>query len=154
MNRRSCLNHPDWFCYVCGKFTPTSQKKNLTKSVKVAYKHCFGCKLGDQDKAWAPHISCKNCYTGLTQWLNGKRKNMPFSVPIIWRKPANYANDCYFCLTKVSGCSKHTKSRIVYPACPSELCPVTHLHENITIFTPLVSKRDNDSSLAESTDFF
>ena len=49
-------------------------KKNLTKSVKVAHKHYFGCKVGDQDKTWAPHVCCENCYTGLTQWLNRKLK--------------------------------------------------------------------------------
>ena len=60
-------------------------RKKLKKSVNLAYKHCFGCKIGDQDKAWAPHICCKNCYADSTQWLNGKQKSMPFAVPMIWR---------------------------------------------------------------------
>ena len=80
MSRKSCLNHPDRFFNVCGKFTPASQKKKLTKYVKVAYKHYFGCKIGDQDKAWAPHICCKTCYTGLTEWLNGKQKKHGISA--------------------------------------------------------------------------
>ena len=72
------------------KLTPASQKKNFSNSVKVAYKHYFGCKIDEQDKAWAPHICCKTCYTGLTKWLNGKRKNMLFAVPMIWREPTAY----------------------------------------------------------------
>ena len=102
--------------------------------------------MADQDKAWAPHIYCKNCYTSLTERLNGKQKNKPFALPMIWREPTNYANDCYFCLTKVFGYSKRTKFRIVYPDCPSALRPVIHSHKNITILTLPVSERDNDSS--------
>ena len=78
---------------LCVKFTPAFQKKNFTKFVKVAYKHYIVCKIGDQDKAWVPHICFKNGYTGLTQWLNGKQKSMPFAVPIIWLELINHAND-------------------------------------------------------------
>ena len=105
MNRRSCLNHPDRFCYVYGKFTPASQKKNFTKSVKVAYAHSFVCKISDQDKAWVPYICCKNCYIGLAQWLNGKRKSMPFAVPIIWREPTNQKVSLIFKTHQVQNCT-------------------------------------------------
>ena len=87
MNRRTCVNHPDNFCYVCGKFTPSDQRKNITSKMKTAYWYYFGCKVGDQDKSWAPHICCTVCYSGLTQWLNGKRKAMTFAVPMVWREP-------------------------------------------------------------------
>ena len=60
---------------------------------------------------------------------------MPFAVPMTCREPTNHANDYYFCLTKVSGYSKRTKSEIVYPDCPSALRPVTHSHELIPILT-------------------
>ena len=78
---------------------------------------------------------------------------MPFAVPTVWCEPANHANIYCFCLTKVFGYSKRTKSRIVYPDCPSALRLVTSLHENISIPTPPVSKRNNDSSPAESIAF-
>ena len=52
MSRRNCTNHPDSFCYICGKYTPTIQRKNLTNSVKTAYKRYFKCQVGDQDKNW------------------------------------------------------------------------------------------------------
>ena len=93
MNRRSCLNHPDRFCYVCGKFTQASQKKNSTKSVKVEYKNYLGCKK-------VTIYMLRKLLTGLALWLNGKQKSMSFAVPMMWWEPTNYANDCYFCLTK------------------------------------------------------
>ena len=117
----------------------------------MAYKYYLGCKVGDQDKIWVPHICCKTCYAALTQWLNGKRKGMLFAVPMIWREQTNHSTDCHFCLTKVSGHSKGTKSGIVYPDCPSALRPVTHTSENISIpISPPVSEREDESSSAES----
>ena len=86
MATRKCVNHPDIFCYACGKFETKSQSKTITSKVKLAYEHYFGCKLGDQDKPWAPHLCCSTCYSSLTKWLNGKRNSMPFSVPMIWRE--------------------------------------------------------------------
>ena len=134
-SRRSCVNHSDSFCYICGKFTPKSQKLNNTSKVTIAYKHYFGYQVEDQDKSWAPHICCRNCYASLTQWLKGKRKSMLFAVPMVWREPTNHFSDCYFCLTKVSGHSKKSKSKIVYPDCPSALRPVAHAFKN----TPVLS---------------
>ena len=122
-------------------------RKNLTKSIKIANKHYFSCKICDQDKASAPHICFKICCTGLTRWQNGKRKSMSLAVPMIWREPANYASHCYFYLAKVYGYSKRIMTRIVYPDCPSALRHVIISHENIPIPTLLpVSKRDNDSN--------
>ena len=61
---------------------------------------------------------------------------MPFAVPIVWREPTNHFSDCYFCLTKISGHSKKSKSKIVYPNCSSALRPVTHVSENILVPSP------------------
>lgn len=51
---------------------------------------------------------------------------MPFTVPMIWRKPTNHSTDCYFCLTNIPGFPKKNKFRIVYPVCPLTLKPVAH----------------------------
>ena len=115
MDRRSCLNSADCFCYICGKYTPTDQRKNLTHRVKVAYHLYFGCKVGDQDKRWSPHVCCAVCYSGLTQWLNGKHTSMSFGVPMVWREPQNHVDDCYFCMTNVAGFTKKNKHKITYP---------------------------------------
>ena len=47
---RKCLNHPDWFCFVCGKLTSKEQQRNITHDIKKMYIMYFGCPLGDQDK--------------------------------------------------------------------------------------------------------
>ena len=61
---------------------------------------------------------------------------MVFAVPMVWREPTNHFSDCYFSLTKVSGHSKKSKSKIVYPDCPSALRPVAHESENIPVPRP------------------
>ncbi|KAF0722496.1 Uncharacterized protein FWK35_00034589, partial [Aphis craccivora] len=60
------------------------------------YKLYFGCPLGDQDKAWAPHTRCSACSNGLRDWLDKRKSSMPFAIPMIWREQKNHYNDCYF----------------------------------------------------------
>ena len=108
------------------KYTTSDQRKNMTKRLRVAYKHYFGCEIGDQTKSWARHPCCTVCYSGLTQWLNGKLNRMPFAVPMIWREQKDHLSDCYFCITNISGYCKKNKSEIVYPDCQSALKPVAH----------------------------
>ena len=91
------------FCYVCGDFITVAQRLTITSLLRTAYFHYFDCKIGDQDKSWALHIGCKPCYNGLTAWFNGKKAAFNFAVPMIWREPRNHADDCYFCLTNITG---------------------------------------------------
>ena len=142
MNRakRACVNHPDNFCYVCGKFTTKEQRKYIAKRLKIAYHHYFGVKLGDQEKSWAPHICCSTCYSGLTQWLLGEKSSMPFHVPMVWREPKNHHSDCYFCMTKIAGFSRKNKSSIVYPDCESAIKPVPHDDANPVQFHQVVQR--------------
>lgn len=118
----------------------------MTKRLKIAYKYYFGCQIGDGDKSWAPHACCTVCYSGLTQWLNGKRLSMPFAVPMVWREPKNHHSDCYFCMTKIAGFSKKNKSQIVYPDCESALKPVPHNEENPVPIPPGLPTIENDSA--------
>ena len=62
---RGCLNKANYFCYECGDFTTVAQHRTITSLLRTAYFHYFDCKIGDQDKSWAPHICCKPCYNGL-----------------------------------------------------------------------------------------
>ena len=120
------LNHPDRFCFVCGKFTSKKQQRNITHDVKKMYAAYFGCPLGDQDKTWAPHKICKICCLGLNNWLNKRSPSMPFSVPMIWREPKDHCQDCYFCLTKTKGFSFKQRDKITYPNLDSARTPVSH----------------------------
>src|SRR6218665_3876493 len=79
---RKCLNSRDTFCYICGEFTVKSQRRFMTGLVKKAYELYFSCKIGDQDKAWAPHICCARCAVYLRPWLRDTPKAMPFAVPM------------------------------------------------------------------------
>jgi hypothetical protein len=104
------------------------QQKAITAIVKKAYHMFSGCKIGDQDKSWAPHICCPKCATNLLQWLNGKRHAMLFAVPVVWREPRNHATHCYFCMVPPvsGGITKKKKWTVVYLYIPSALHPVLH----------------------------
>ena len=94
--------------------------------MKQCYHAYFDCKLGDQDKSWAPHIVCKSCVENLRQWYNDKSKWMPFGVPVIWREQTDHVSTCYFCTTNVKGFCKKNKHRIEYPNIPLTMHPVSH----------------------------
>ena len=101
--KRGCVNHPDNFCYVCSDYTPLAHRVKLNSRISYAYKNYFACQVGDQDKKWAPHICCNRCRTSLLFWLDGKRKQMPFLVPTMWRKQSDHVTDYYFCMTNIGG---------------------------------------------------
>ena len=75
---RKCKNKGDAFCYICGVYTFSRQRRNISLFVKRAYKAYFQVPLGDQDKKWAPHIVCHNCEEMLRDWTKGKRKGLRF----------------------------------------------------------------------------
>ena len=149
---RVCVNSPDNFCYICGEFTVSSRKRALTTKTRKAYHQYFGCKVGDQDKPWAPHICCNSCVTNLNEWLKKKRKRMPFAVPMIWREPKDHINDCYFCLTPPlkKGYNKKKKNSIQYPNIPSALRPVSHSAE-LPAPEPCIKSSDEAESMGDSS---
>jgi len=59
--------------------------------------------------------------------------------------------DCYFCMTKISGFSKKTKSKIIYPNCDSEIKPIPHSSEYPVPEPPSVLTT-YDSESEQSTD--
>ena len=88
--RRKCVNDPDVFCYICGKYALPKRRGKITDFVEKAYSSYFGVKLGDQNKPWDPHSACKSCVEHLREWTNGKRKSgLSFGVPMVWREPSN-----------------------------------------------------------------
>ena len=146
---RNCLNHPDRFCFVCGKFTSKEQQRNITHDIKKMYAAYFGCPLGDQNKTWAPHKICKICCLGLHNWLDKRSSSMPFSVPMIWREPKDHCQDCFFCLTKTKGFSFKQRDKITYPNLDSARTPVPHDDSMPPPVPPLHGLDTTDSSTDE-----
>ena len=124
-SRRNCINSPDRFCYICGKFTFTD-KKPITDFIKSAYLAYFGMHLGDQDKEWAPHSVCSECYSLLRSWTNKTNRHLKFGIPMVWREPSNHHDDCYFCMVKTRGFNTRNRRKITYPSIPSAILPVPH----------------------------
>ena len=151
--RRQCVNNPDTFCYICGYFTLSRQRRNITMFVRRAYKAYFGLTLGDQEKKWAPHIVCHNCEEMLRDWTKGKRKGLPFGIPMTWREQQNHVSDCYFCLVNTKGIGKKSRSQIIYPNIPSAIRPIPHSNElPVPVFTCL--PYDHEDCISQSDDAY
>ena len=98
-------------------------KKIIIDFVKKVYCNYFGFKLGDQDKPVAPYVCCKTCLENLRDWRNGKRKSMPFAIPMVWRKGKDHITDCYFCIKGINHKYKH---HVQYSDIPSVIRPIPH----------------------------
>ena len=70
-----------------------------------------------------------------------------FPVPMVWREPRNHADDCYFCLTNITGFNASSRKKIKYPNLRSDMRPVPN-SDDLPVPTPLVNK-DLLSSLDE-----
>ena len=158
--QRRCKLHFDVFCYICGCFTVPKQRQNITDFVNKTYLAYFGIKVVDQDKSWAPHKVCRACVENRRQWTKGKWKSWlwlkeSFGIPMVWSKPANHVDNCYFCIVNVAGFSSKNKSKISYPNIPSAMRSVTHSDSiPVPIFTPLtqsLSETDSCASQDNST---
>jgi len=125
------VNGPDNFYYICGEVTYSTRKRPLTPMVKKTYECYFGCKVGDQDKKWAPQVCCISCATTLREWLNNKGRSMLFALPMIWREPTDHLADCYFCIVPPlrHGITKKKKRTVNYPNISSAIRPVPHTED-------------------------
>lgn len=148
---RACKSNPDRFCYICGEVTLKKHQRKLTDHIKALYHAYFGCKVGDQEKSWAPHICCSRCSHALSLWFNGKGVGLPFGVPMVWREQHDHFHDCYFCLVDVKGYNLKSKRSIAYPNIPSAMRPVLH-SVDIPVPVPPTSLGTHDSD-ADSTDY-
>ena len=120
-SRHKCVNSPNSFCYICGCYTLLRQRRNITSFVMLAYKTYFEVPLGNQDKKWVPHIVCHNCEEMLRDWTKGKRKGLPFGIPMVWREPKDHISDCYFCIVNTKGIGKKNRHMVTYPSIPSSI---------------------------------
>ena len=62
----------------------------------------------------------------LRNWRNGKRKSMPFAIPMLWKERKDHITDCYFCMINLKGINRKNKSHFQYPDVPSAIRPVPH----------------------------
>ncbi len=104
-------------------------RKGISEFVKYAYFAYFKVMLGDQDKAWAPHIVCKQCVEHLRQWTKNDRKSLRFGIPMVWREPKNHFDDCYFCAVNTKGINRKNRKWLVYPNLQSAIRPIPHCNE-------------------------
>ena len=72
-NRRKCNNSPNSFCYICGKYTPSTHRPNISSKVKIAYKRYLDCAVSDPDKLWTSYICCNAYKTQLLRCTNRKQ---------------------------------------------------------------------------------
>ena len=99
MNRRTCINNPDKFCYI-NRYINLS---NITLFIKKTYKDYFGMLLVDQDKPFASHFCCKTCTVNLHRWNNKKLTSLNFGTPMIWRESQNHVSDFIFYMLNLNG---------------------------------------------------
>lgn len=157
---RRCIHSADSFCYICGYYIGPKQPKHMmVRGTKLwsAYTAYFGMAIGDQDKPWAPHVSCATCRSALESWLRGERKSMAFAIPRVWREPTNHVSDCYFCMVDISAYKKTTdRAKLTYPNIPSSIAPVPHSDELPVPIPPRSSAlpaEDKHSSGTDSDEF-
>ena len=127
--RRRCLNNPNVFCYICGEYTLQSNRKGISEFVKCAYLAYFKVMLGDQNKAWVPHIVCKQSVEHIRQWKKKDRKSLRFGISMVWREPKNHFDDCYFCAVNPKGINRKNRNSLVYPNFESAIRPIPHCNK-------------------------
>ena len=127
--RHHCRNKLNAFCFICGCYPHNRQRRNISLFVKRAYKTYFEVHLGDQYKQWGPYIVCHIYEEMLRDWIKGKRKGLPFGVPMIWHETNNYVTDSYFCMVNITGVRKKNRHKITYPNIPSAIQPIPYSEE-------------------------
>lgn len=142
----SCKNHPDRYCYICGEILFAKQRTTITNNIVKAYELYFGCKLGDQDKSWAPHFTCSTCAANLNIWLKDGSRHPSFGVPMIWREPKNHLDDCYFCCHSTYGVNKRAKVNLKYPNLDSARRPIPHSSDLPIPVSPSVHEQERSRS--------
>ena len=153
--RKSFRNRPDIFCYIYVHIllnTLVPYRNPVTTFIKQTYHAYFVMKLGDQDKAWAPHMLCKSCTECLRQWSKGKKTSLKFGIPMVWREPRNYVSGCYFCAINVTGINRENRKVFKYPDLDSARRSVAHSGEcSVPVYAMLSDDSGNGSTAAQES---
>ncbi|EFN85777.1 hypothetical protein EAI_07695, partial [Harpegnathos saltator] len=86
----------------------------ITQNIKTCYFEYFNIEIKNLDKPWVAHIICTTYYQGSRYWLKGKRSDMRFGIPMIWREPTDYITSCYFCSYQITSYNARNKKNISY----------------------------------------
>ena len=127
-SQRIRCNKTDSFCYMCSLLTPSNRISNTTQFVKESYFAYFGLTIHAQDKSWAPHYVRATCVSHLRLWTDGRRSQIPFRVPMIWREPRDHTS-CHFCMKNTVGYTFKMRHLLKYQNVPSATRPVPHSTE-------------------------
>ena len=113
------------------------------------YKKYFEFPISHRDRPWAPHIVCASCYTALNRWNNAVAKvtPMPFKTPMIWREPSSH-DDCYFCLTNVTGFNSENSDEIKYADFRRVTKPVIYGPHDKFPISPLMKEKEESNEVA------
>ena len=150
--RKSCQNRPDLFCSICDEYTFVPYRNPVTTFIKQTYHAYFGMKLGDQDKAWVPHLVCKSCTECLRQRSKGKKASLKFVILLVWREPRNHVSNCYFCAIDVTRINRKNRKALKYLDLESACRPVAHSDEcTVPVYAMLSDDCDSGSTAAQES---
>ena len=174
--RKPCKYHPDSFCFVCAQFiglTRQGESKGRSianrESFKAAYESYFSpTKLCNQDKTWAPHFACTNCYTSLIKWHRTGQGCLPFKKPTEWFEATNHdeeSGDCFFCRSTITikcknyqfegTCINKPENRPANEKSPISPAATRKLHDAFNLIEKLQGTYESDfSNLSDSEDEF
>lgn len=141
MDSKLCKTPADDFCYICGDYSAFKFKRQITVEHKRAYLSYFGTEICNQDKPWVPHCVCNSCHVTLLKWMNGfPGYEFEFEYPMRWYEPRGALHeDCYFCVTNVTGATQQNNDKVVYANVGSVTKPIMRTGNAINGVWPTAS---------------
>lgn len=106
-----CLNRNN-FCYVCGLYTGTKHKRNITKSLIKHFENYFV--IAYVPNLWyTPEVVCDYCHRNLFGMQNeSDHFNYKYVLPAIWLVRSEHdIETCYFCSTQPKTIGFHYDDR-------------------------------------------
>lgn len=120
------------FCYVCGKHTMVTSRRNINPEIAELYRQYFSQDV-ILDVEWSPSIICTTCLKNLNQWKKGEINCMPFGIPMMWTRPDQHKpEECYACVNYIFGTNRYKVRRQSYTETKFAQLPLPH-SENVPV---------------------
>lgn len=119
-----CKNSKDNFCFVCGLFTSSTDRREATDEIRVAYFDYFNLHV-NQDKSYILKSFCSACRTGLLRWMKDE-SHLKFGRPMLWREAIDHDTNCYFCCTNLHGVTMAKRYTVQYANVSSVTKTIQH----------------------------